>query len=119
MATYKRGSLRKHEAIKKLILRRLDIVGVEKDNVVNIQTEYPLIRRKRPVAQPDIVIEYSLKGELRRMFIEVKSGSCKRARNNLSAQIKKVSRYLHNKKIEGEVLGVYCNGDILDISLMH
>ncbi|MFQ5953294.1 MAG: hypothetical protein ACE5JK_07865 [Candidatus Omnitrophota bacterium] len=116
---YHRGSLEKHEAIKELILQRPEIVGVDKDDVVNIETELPLIRRKRPVAQPDIVIEYSSGKNIRRKFIEVKSSNCKRAITGLQMQMKKVSKYLKYKKIKGDVVGVYCQGSLLNISLMH
>lgn len=112
MDAYQRGSLKKHEAIKQDILRNPSLVGIDKARILHIETEFPLIPRKRPIAQPDIVIDYDVGNGQQRVFIEVKSGSCKRALRSLFFQLRKVKRFLERRNIEGEVLGVYCTGEM-------
>ncbi len=109
---YQRGSLTKHERLKQLILAHPELLGIEAARIVRTETEFPLLKKKRPIAQPDIMIQYAAGRELRRLFVEVKSGSCWYARSKLEAQVRKVSRFLRSKKITGEVLGVYCEGDV-------
>lgn len=101
--------MRKHEEIKQRILRNPMLIGLDKSRIIHVETEYPLIKRKRPIAQPDIMFEYRIGNRVRRMFIEVKSGSCRRAVQDLEFQLRKVERFLHRKNIEGDVLGVYGN----------
>jgi hypothetical protein len=104
---YLRGSLHKHERLKTRILENPELVGIKKELIISVKTEYPLLKRKRSVAKPDIVIEYHCEKGVCRKFIEVKSGSCRRALESLHAQLIKVSKYLKTKKIDGEVVGVY------------
>ena len=111
MDAYQRGSLKKHEAIKQDILRNPSLVGIDKAAIVRVETEFPLIPRKRPIAQPDIVIDYEIGGVQQRLFIEVKSGSCRRALMSLVFQLRKVKRFLARRNIDGEVMGVYCTGE--------
>ncbi len=119
MMSYQRGSKRKHEEIKQLILKNPELVGINAENVISMKTEFPLIKRKRQIAKPDILIEYEIGNERKRMFVEVKSGSCWRALNNLKVQLKRVERFLHNKKIQGEVVGVYCAGDLMNLMIVQ
>ena len=75
---YQRGSFWKHEAIKQQIIRDSALIGIHSENVIHAETEYALIKRKRPVAKPDIMIEYRMGSTVRRAYVEVKSGSCRR-----------------------------------------
>ena len=111
MDAYQRGSLKKHEAIKQDILRNPSLVGIDKSHILHIETEFPLIPRKRPIAQPDIVIDYERGNRQQRVFIEVKSGSCKKALRSLFLQLRKVKRFLDRRNIDGDVIGVYCTGE--------
>ena len=104
---YNRGSLRKHEALKQRILTHPELVGINRKDVLSIETEYPLKRKKRPIAQPDIVIFYRKKNKVRKRYIEIKSGSCRRALEDLEQQLRKISKYLKYKRMDGEVMGVY------------
>ena len=108
---YQRGSLKKHEAIKRRILSNLSVIGVDKQRVVHIQTELPIVRKKRPIAQPDIVIDYAENDMIKKLFVEIKSGSCRRAVQNLHHQLRKLEKFMERQHIEGEVLGIYCRGD--------
>jgi hypothetical protein len=110
---YERGSFRKHEELKTRILTHPELIGVRKKNIISVETEYPLTKRKRAIAKPDIVISYRDHLGVHRMFIEVKSGSCRRALEDLQMQMRKISKYLKNKKMHGEVVGVYPVGNTL------
>jgi hypothetical protein len=107
---YERGSWKKHEMIKQRILSNPSVVGIDKSKVLRVTTEFPLRRRKRPIAQPDIVIEYTVGDSVERVFIEIKSGSCKRSLQHLRAQMRKVRQFLRTKNMRGNVMGVYCVG---------
>ena len=105
---YTRGSLHKHEELKAHILAHPELVGVNKEDIISIETEYPLTKRKRTItARPDIVIFYHGKRGVCKKFIEVKSGNCRRSRDNLRMQLRKISKYLKHKRMQGEVVGVY------------
>ena len=112
---YQRGSFKRHEAIKQQILRDPSLIGIQSENVIHAETEYALIKRKRPIARPDIMIEYLTGSTVRRAYIEVKSGSCRRSLQNLQAQLRKVRRFLDNKRMIGEVVGVYYTGDLMNV----
>lgn len=109
---YERGSLRKHEELKQRILKHPELIGINKKQILRIQTEYPLQRKKHTVARPDIVIEYEENGILKRTFIEVKSGSCRRAREDLDQQLRK---YLQYKKMFGDVRGIFWQAGSISI----
>jgi len=113
---YHRGSLKKHEAIKQQILRDPSLIGMDKSCIVDIKTEYALIKKKRPIAQPDLMIKYKDENSIKQIFVEVKSGSCKRAIQNLVSQMQKVERFLQKENINGNVIGVYCVGN--DINML-
>ena len=112
---YERGSLKKHEAIKQHILSNLSVIGVDKKSVVHVETELPIVRKKRPIAQPDIVIHYAENDTVKKLFVEIKSGSCKRAVQNLQYQLRKLERFMERQHIDGEVLGVYCHGTEMNL----
>lgn len=105
------GSWRAHEALKERIVREPELVGVSSEKVVSVVTEFPLMRRSRTIACPDVVISYRSSGCVVKKFVEVKSGSCRRARSVLSAQVRKISRFLRCHRLEGEVVGVYPSGE--------
>ena len=111
---YQRGSLKKHEAIKRHILSNLSVIGVDTTRVLHIDTELAIVRKKRPIAQPDIVIEYAENDTIRKLFVEIKSGSCKRAVQNLHYQLRKLERFLERQHINGEVLGIYYRGNVIN-----
>ncbi len=104
---YTRGSLHKHEQLKQHILHHPELVGVRKKDILTITTEYPLKRKKRPVAQPDIVIIYRSGKRIHKKFVEIKSGNCRRALEDLVLQLRKITKYLKHKRMDGEVVGVY------------
>src|SRR3989344_6501052 len=114
---YQRGSFRKHEQIKQQILRDPSLIGIE-GRVIYAETEHALIKRKRPIARPDLMFEYRRGSRVRRVYVEVKSGSCRRSLRNLEAQLKKVRRFLDNKHMHGDVLGVYYTGDLMNVITM-
>jgi len=111
---YQRGSLRRHEEIKQLILREPSLIGID-GKVIHAETEYALVRRKRSIAQPDIMIEYIAGSTVHRAYVEVKSGSCRLSVQNLHFQIRKVRRFLDEKRLKGDVMGVYCNGNMMNV----
>lgn len=104
---YRRGSLAEHEALKARILAHPELVGINKKDIITIETEYALTKKKHAVARPDIVISYNCEKGVCRKFVEVKSGSCKRAVDDLYMQLKKISKYLKYKHQDGEIVGVY------------
>lgn len=101
------GSWRAHEALKERIVREPELVGISSERVLSVVTEFPLMRRRRTVARPDVVFVYRSSGGVSKKFVEVKSGSCRRARAVLSAQVRKISQYLKCHRLDGEVVGVY------------
>ncbi len=105
--TYQRGSLQRHEELKARILAHPELVGINKKDIISVETEYALTKKKHAVARPDIVILYNCDKGVCRKFVEVKSGSCRRAVNNLYMQLRKISKYLKYKHMEGEIVGVY------------
>ncbi len=115
---YQRGSLRRHEELKTKILSHPELVGVDKKDVISVETEYPLTKRKHAVARPDIVISYHCSKGVCRKFIEVKSGSCKRALDDLVMQMRKISKYLKHKRMDGEVVGVYPTKNSLQLLIL-
>ena len=102
-----RGFLHRHEELKRRILAHPELVGVERKDIIYIQTEYALKIKKQVIARPDVVIFYKCAQGICKKFIEVKSGSCHYARQDLHVQLRKIERYLRYKHIDGEVLGVY------------
>lgn len=115
---YQRGSYWKHEALKELILEDPAIVGIHKKNVISVETEYPLRKRKRSVtARPDIAIKHVQDNSVYMTFIEVKSGSCRRAKINLQQQLRKINNYVRRQKLRANVIGVYPSGKALTIVL--
>ena len=104
---YVQGSLHRHEALKQQILSHPELVGIEKQEILSIQTEYPLIKRKHVIARPDIVIFYKSARGVCKMFVEVKSGNCRYALEDLHMQLQKIVRYLRYKHLDGDVVGVY------------
>lgn len=105
---YERGSFHRHEEIKAHILAHPEVVGIDKKDIISIETECPLTRRRNSViAKPDIVILYQADRTVKKRYIEIKSGSCRRAIANLYGQLRKIDNYLRRQKLEGEVLGVY------------
>ena len=112
---YRRGSLRGHEELKARILANPELVGINKKDIISVETEYPLTRRKHAIARPDILIFYNSERGICKRFIEVKSGNCKRAIDDLQMQMRKISKYLKNKRTEGEIMGVYPAENTLEI----
>lgn len=104
---YQRGSLQRHEELKSRILAHPELVGIDKKDIVAIETEYPLTKKKHAIARPDIVIFYHCEKGVCRKFVEIKSGSCRRAVDDLHMQLRKITKYLKYKHMEGEVVGVY------------
>ena len=108
---YQRGRLKKHEAIKQRMLSNLSLIGIDTKRVIHIDTELAIVRKKRPIAQPDIVVEYTENNTIRRLFVEIKSGSCRRAVQNLNHQLRKLERFMDKQQINGEAIGIYCKGN--------
>lgn len=104
---YRRGSLAEHEALKARILAHPELVGIDKKDIVSVETEYALTKKKHAVARPDIVIFYKCEKGVCQKFVEVKSGSCRRAVDDLHMQLRKISKYLKYKHMDGEIVGVY------------
>ncbi len=104
---YQRGSLAKHEDIKARILSHPEVVGVNKSDVIKVETEFALTKKKHAIARPDIVISYRCSKGVCRKYVEIKSGSCRRAKENLRWQLWKIHNYLRFRKMQGDVVGVY------------
>lgn len=116
--SYQRGSYRKHEELKTRILTDPSLVGIDKERVISIETEYPLRKRKRSVtARPDLAIKHLSDNKIETTFVEVKSGSCRRAKTNLQQQLRKINNYVRRQKLRANVIGVYPNGHALTIVL--
>ena len=116
---YVRGSLHRHEELKALVCANPELIGIKKEDVISVETELPLTKKKRAVAQPDIVIMYYGEKGVRRCFVEVKSGNCRRSRAGLEQQLKKITNYVRWKRIEGEVIGVYPTRDTLRVCTLE
>ena len=104
---YQRGSLQRHEELKARILAHPELVGIDKKDIIAVETEYALTKKKHAVARPDIVIFYKCEKGVCKKFVEIKSGSCRRAVDDLHMQLRKISKYLKYKHMEGEIVGVY------------
>jgi len=104
---YQRGSLQRHEQLKYWILAHPESVGISMDAIVSVQTEYPLTKKNRAIAQPDIVITHAAGDGIKTTFIEVKSGHNKHSLHDLSLQVRKIANYLKWKQLSGNVIGVY------------
>ncbi len=115
---YERGSLQRHEELKTLILRQPELIGIEKKEIIAIETEYPLTKKKHAIAQPDIVIFYKCKKGVCKKYIEIKSGSCRRSLQGLTIQLRKINNYLKTRRMEGEVVGVYPVRDKLQLMFL-
>lgn len=116
---YERGSLHRHEELKELILSDPTLVGIERKDIIEVQTEVPLQRRKHTIlAKPDIAITYKGDSGVRKRFIEIKSGSCKRAKDNLLTQLRKIEKYIKNQKLSAEAIGVYPSGAGLEFIVL-
>ena len=116
---YLRGSLHRHEELKALVCANPELVGIRKEDVISVETEFPLTKKKRAVAQPDIVILYQGEKGVRRRFVEVKSGNCRRSRLSLEQQLKRINNYVRWKRISGEVVGVYPVQDKLNVCTLE
>jgi hypothetical protein len=115
---YKRGSLAEHEALKARILAHPELVGIDKKDIIAAETEYALTKKKHAVARPDIVIFYKCERGICKKFVEVKSGSCKRAVDDLHMQLRKITKYLKYRRIDGEVIGVYPGKTTLELLVL-
>lgn len=112
--SYQRGSFRLHEELKHRILEDPTIVGIQKENVLSIETEYPLHKRRRTLtARPDLAIIHVNNNKMWTTFVEIKSGSCRRARVSLQHQLRKIENYVRRQKIHANVVGVYPAGNAL------
>lgn len=108
LSTYQRGSFHRHEELKTHLATHPELLGIQKDDIISVETEFELHRRRRAVvAKPDLVISYKTDNGIKKTYVEIKSGSCRRAKANLYGQLRKISNYLRRHKLEGEVLGVY------------
>ena len=116
--SYQRGSLQRHEELKARILAHPELVGVDKKDIIAVETEYPLTKKKHAVARPDIVIFYHCEKGVCKKFVEVKSGSCRRAVDDLYMQLKKISKYLKYRHMDGEVVGVYPGKTTLELLVL-
>ena len=115
---YERGSLQRHEELKTLILENPELVGIDKEEVIAIETEYPLTKKKHAIAQPDIFIVYRCEKGVCKRYIEIKSGSCRRSLFGLNMQLRKIQKYLRSKKLDGDVVGVYPIGNKLRLMFL-
>jgi len=115
---YQRGSLHEHEKLKARILAHPKLVGINKKDIISIETEYPLTKKKRAIAKPDIVIFYRNENKICKRFVEIKSGNCRRALEDLDYQLRKITRYLKYKNMEGEVIGVYPMENALELLVL-
>jgi hypothetical protein len=116
--TYQHGSLQRHEELVSRILAHPELVGINKNDIVAVETEYPLTKKKHAIARPDIVISYRCEKGVCRKFIEVKSGSCRRAMGDLHMQLRKITKYLKYRHIDGEVVGVYPGETSLELLVL-
>ncbi|MBI4148348.1 hypothetical protein HY490_03600 [Candidatus Woesearchaeota archaeon] len=108
---YQRGSLQRHEQLKYWILAHPEIVGIDKNTIISACTEYPLRKRHRAIAQPDVVISHLVNDRVKTTFVEVKSGNGKRSRIDLTNQLRKIANYLRGRHINTAVIGVYPDAD--------
>ncbi len=116
---YERGSLHRHEELKEHILSHPEIVGIEQKDIIEVQTETPLQKRRRTIfAKPDITIIYNGDQGIRKRFVEIKSGSCKRAKDNLMHQLRKIEKFIRHQKMHAEVIGVYPLGRTLELIVL-
>jgi len=115
---YTRGSLARHEELKARILAHPELVGVNKKDIISVQTEYALTKKKHAVARPDVVIFYKCEKGICKKFVEIKSGSCRRAVEDLSMQLRKINKYLKYRHIDGEVIGVYPGKSALELLVL-
>ena len=104
---YTRGSLARHEELKARILAHPELLGIDKKDIISVETEYPLTKKKHAIARPDVVIFYKCEKGVCKKFVEIKSGSCRHAIEDLSMQLRKINKYLKYRHIDGEVVGVY------------
>ncbi|MBI4146840.1 hypothetical protein HY489_05900 [Candidatus Woesearchaeota archaeon] len=113
---YQRGSLQRHEQLKHQILSNPEIVGIAKKDIISVETEYPLTKRRRTVfARPDIHITYRCKQGICRKFIEIKSGNGSYARADLTLQLKKIDRHIKRYNLDAAVIGVYPDAERLAV----
>ena len=115
---YVRGSLQRHEELKSRILAHPELVGIDKKDIIAVETEYPLTKKKHAVARPDIVIFYKCEKGICKKFVEVKSGSCRRAVDDLYMQLRKITKYLKYRHMDGEVVGVYPVENTLELLVL-
>lgn len=115
---YERGSLQRHEELKTFILRHPELVGIDKEEVIAIETEYPLTKKKHAIAQPDLMIVYKCEKGVCKKYIEIKSGSCRRSLQGLTMQLRKINNYLKTRRMEGDVVGVYPVRDKLQLMFL-
>jgi len=115
---YIRGSLQRHEELKSRILAHPELVGIDKKDIIAVETEYPLTKKKHAVARPDIVIFYRCEKGVCKKFVEVKSGSCRRAVDDLYMQLRKITKYLKYRHMDGEVVGVYPVENTLELLVL-
>ena len=112
---YQRGSLHRHEELKAFVLAHPELVGIQREDIISVETECPLTKKKRAIAQPDLVIMYQTRQGVRKRFVEIKSGSCRRSMEGLEVQLKRITNYLRWNRINGDVVGVYPKQDKLNV----
>ena len=114
-----RGSLQRHEELKQHVLLNPELLGIAKDDVIEVQTEIPLHKRKHSIiARPDLFITYRCDGGICRTFVEIKSGNCRRAKSNLLVQLRKIHKFITHHKIPATVVGVYPGETALEVMVL-
>ena len=99
------GSLKLHEEIKQLIVEDPGKIGLEMEKIDKIRLEVPIRGEKgNMLAQPDIVFR-TKKGK--QIFVEVKSGCNKKARQRLYFQMLRLKKFIKRDNLAAEVIGVY------------
>ncbi|RJQ21803.1 hypothetical protein C4580_01405 [Candidatus Woesearchaeota archaeon] len=116
---YLRGSWQRHEELKAELLANPELLGIAKKDVIEIQEEYPLSRRKRTVfARPDLSITYRCERGICRTFVEIKSGNCKRARQNLAWQLAKINKFIRHHNLHASAVGVCPSASGLELIVL-
>ena len=114
-----RGSLQRHEELKHHLLLHPELLGIAKDDVIDVQMEIPLHKRRRSlVARPDLFITYRCERGVCRTFVEIKSGNCRRAKHNLLIQLRKIHKFIRHQKLSANVVGVYPGARALELMVV-
>jgi len=83
------------------------IINIAKERIIEIKDEVLIEINGREITRVDMVIVYKRKKKVKEVYVEIKSGYCKKALRKMHEQLEKIKRFVRIKDVTAKVVGVY------------